>query len=155
MGDKVKFELPAVGITAAFRPCSECYEILEREARHNPGARFECIECRNVLMARIVDKTADTVMDRFRPFDPGTRVDVLADVMFDSGRFSPEIAKTWLEAHGLEGFVDKGRDARLTKYARYSKDESATVDLYVRLDKGVIGRCTAKEVKFTSAGSGV
>jgi hypothetical protein len=155
VSDKVKFELPAVGVTAAFRPCSECYEILEREGRHTPGARYECISCRNVLLARIVEKTVEPIADRFRPFDATSRIDSLADVMFSDSRFDEATAKTWLEAHGLEGFAEKGRDARIKKFFRFSKDESAAVDMYVRLDKGVIGRCTAKEVKFTFTGSGV
>ncbi len=151
--EKAKFELPAVGVSAAFRPCSECYEILERETRHAPGARFECLMCRNVLMARILDKTADPIMDRFRPYDASSRQDVLADVMFATNIFTSELAKGWLEAHGLEGFADKGRDQRILKYVRFSKDEQAQVDAYVRLDKGVIGRVTTKEVKFTFSGA--
>lgn len=155
MTDEKKFELPAVGVTAAFRPCSECYTILEKDDRHTPGSRFECIECRNVLLARILDKTADTTMDRFRPFDPSARQDVLADVMFDTDRFTSELAKGWLEANGLEGFVEKGRDERVRKYVCFSKDDQAQVDAYVRLGKGVIGRVSTKEIPFKFTGSGV
>lgn len=148
------FELPAIGLTTAFRPCSECYEIFERELHQAPGSRAECSNCRNVLLARIVNKTADQIVDRFRPFD-GSQHDVLADVMFDGSRFNVETAKAWLGANNLTEFADKGRDERVNKFMRFSRDEKAQVDMYVRLDKGVIGRCAVKEVKFTFSGSGV
>lgn len=149
---KKDFQLPNVGITAAFRPCSECYEILEREQRQMPGGRQECVMCRNVLVAKLLEKTVDPVADRFRPFEASARTDILADVMFDSSRFSIEMAKAWLDANNLLEFADKGRDGRVQKYLRFSRDESAPVDMYVRLDKGVIGRCTTRETKFTFSG---
>lgn len=152
--EKTNFELPTVGVTTAFRPCSECYEILDREFRSIPGGRAECSMCRNILLNRIVQKTADPIMDRFRPFDP-SQSDVLADVMFDSSRFNNATAKAWLDANKLLEFADKGRDARVNKFMRFSRDENAKVDMYVRLDKGVIGRCTVKDHKFTFSGSGV
>lgn len=144
------FDLPAVGVTAAFKPCVECYELIEREAlvlhgkpQIRPGARYECHACRNVLQATILNKSAEPVLDRFRPFAQDSTYHRLADVLFSTLSFSEADAKMWLEAHDMKDFVAKARDARERNFMLFSNDEKAVVDVYVPLDKGVFGRCAS------------
>lgn len=152
MTTTAKFELPDVGLVAAFSACRECYEVVAREALIQKdgraviraGSRVECFQCRNVMVATLIEKSAEPVFDRFRPFDKGTVGPVLVDFMFDTSIFNENTAKEWLDVHELKGFEMKSRDERARNFLRFSKDEKAVVDVYVPVERGIFGRCASK-----------
>lgn len=147
-----KFSLPDIGLTAAFPPCRECYEMIERESFDaitnklvRPGSRLECHSCRNVLITTLLEKADAPRLDRFAPLDATSHKHDLVSFLFDAKVYTETTAKSWLEIHGLGDFVVKSHEARERNFIHFSKDEKAMVDVYVPIERGVYGRCAARE----------
>ena len=141
-------DLPPIGVSSAFAPCSECFEVIERDAliiagkpAVRPGTRLECSACRNVLMARTVEKTAQG-WSHFN-LGAGSGAHALAGVMFSTRNWPGDKPASWLAENKVEGFVEKSAVRGFRRFGPEGRD--AEVDVYVPMGYGVYGTCVVEQ----------
>jgi hypothetical protein len=138
-------EIPHLGFISAFGTCTECFEILNRTRAEVAGIRVNCYSCNNVFTGFLVkSREMDPLQQSYVPSSGHAAPQhEVTEVLFqrDSQWTDTEIAK-WLSARKLGSkLVLKSQKAG---WATYGIAE-ASGDVYVKLDRGLIGRCRAVE----------